>query len=74
MLKDYFSFEHIKIELEILNMKIKMSQRQVSDFDFYDLDNYAKNQQSLIIKIYQQIAYHKALNEFYEKNCRLCIS
>jgi len=65
--KDYFSFEHIKIELEILNMKIKMSQRQVNDSDFYDLDNYAKNQQSLIIKIYQQIAYHKALNEFYEK-------
>ena len=65
--KDYFSFEHIKIELEILNMKIKMSQRDVNDTDFYDLENYAKNDQSLIIKIYQQIAKHKALNEFYEK-------
>jgi CO dehydrogenase/acetyl-CoA synthase delta subunit len=64
--KDYFSFEHISIELEILNMKIKMSQRNVTDEDFKNLENYAKNDQNKIIKIYEQIAKHKALNDFYE--------
>ena len=64
--KDYFSFEHIGIELDILNMKIKMSQRNVSDDDFYHLTNYAKDDQNTIIKIYEQIAKHKTLNDFYE--------
>ena len=65
--KDFFSFEHISIELEILNMKIKMSERNVSDDDFYNLSNYAKDDQNTIIKIYKQISKHKTLNEFYEK-------
>ena len=65
--KDYFSFEHVIIELEILNMKVKMSQRKVADEEFYHLNNYAKNNQSTIIQIYEQIGKHKTLNEFYEK-------
>ena len=64
--KDYFSFEHIIIELEILNMKIKMSQRNVNDTDYYYLNNYAKDDQKTIIEIYNQIRKHKTLNEFYE--------
>ena len=64
--KDYFSFDHISIELEILNMKIKMSQRKVEDSEFSNLSNYAKDEQKTIIKIYDQIAKHKALNNFYE--------
>jgi len=64
--KDYFSFEHISIELEILNMKIKMSQRNVTDLDFYKLNNYAKTEQKTIMNIYEQIRKHKALSNFYE--------
>ena len=65
--KDYFAFEHISIELKVLNMKIKMSQRSVEDEQFYSLENYAKNDQNKIIQIYEQIRKHKTLNDFYEK-------
>ena len=64
--KDYFSFEQIRIELEILNMKIKMSQRKVLDSDFYYLTNYAKNNQTILMNIYEQIHKHKTLSNFYE--------
>ena len=65
--KDYFCFEHINIELEILNMKIKMSERNVSDEDLKNLDNYAKNNQNITIRIYNQISKHKVLSDFYEE-------
>ena len=64
--KDYFSFEQINTELEILNMKIKMSQRNVLDSDYYKLSNYAKNNQNILMDIYEQIHKHKSLNNFYE--------
>ena len=65
--KDYFSFDHIIENLELLNMKLKMSQRNISNNDFYNLTNYAKNSENSVIKIYNQISKHKVLKDFYEK-------
>ena len=65
--KDYFSFDHIIENLELLNMKLKMSQRNISNNDFYNLTNYAKNSENSVIKIYNQISKQKVLKDFYEK-------
>ena len=62
--KDYFAYEPISSELKILNMKLKMSQRDISEDGYYSLNNYAKNYTT---KIFDQISKHKALNDFYEK-------
>ena len=65
--KDYFSYDHIKEILELLNMKIKMSQREINMTDFSYLENYAKNSESSVIEIFNQISKHKTLKDFYEK-------
>ena len=65
--KDYLSYDHVKEILDLLNMKIKMSQRNVNMEDFSNLTNYVKNSENSVISIYNQISKHKILNEFYEK-------
>ena len=65
--KDYLSYDHVKEILDLLNMKIKMSQRNINMEDFSNLTNYVKNSENSIISIYNQISKHKILNEFYEK-------
>ena len=64
--KDFFSYDHIIEILELLNMKIKMSQRKVNDSDYSYLFNNAKDSENSVIKIYNQISKHKILNDFYE--------
>ena len=65
--KDYLSYDHVKEILDLLNMKIKMSQRNINMEDFSNLTNYVKNSENSVISIYNQISKHKILNEFYEK-------
>jgi len=65
--KDYFSYDHIIEILELLNMKIKMSQREINMTDYSYLNNYAKNSEKHVIQIYDQISKHEALKDFYEK-------
>ena len=67
IIKDYFSYDHIINILELLNMKIKMSQRAINMTDFSYLSNYAKDSEKSVIEIYNQISKHKALKDFYEK-------
>ena len=64
--KDYFSYDHIIEILELLNMKIKMSQRDINMTDYSYLTNYAKNSEKNVIQIYNQISKHKVLKDFYE--------
>ena len=65
--KDYLSYDHVIEILNLLNMKIKMSQRNITMGDYSYLPNYVKNSQDSVINIYNQISKHKTLNEFYEK-------
>ena len=65
--KDYFSFDHIIENLDLLNMKIQMSQRDITPGNFSHLSNDAKNSEDKVIKIYDQISKHKVLKDFYEK-------
>ena len=65
--KDYLSYDHVKEILDLLNMKIKMSQRNINMEDFSNLTNYVKNSENSVISVYNQISKHKILNEFYEK-------
>ena len=65
--KDYLSYDHVKEILDLLNMKIKMSQRNINMEDFSNLTNYVKNSENSVLSIYNQISKHKILNEFYEK-------
>ena len=65
--KDYLSYDHVIEILNLLNMKIKMSQRDITPGNYSYLSNYVKNSKDSVIKIYNQISKHKKLNDFYEK-------
>ena len=64
--KEFFSYDHIVEILNLLNMKIFMSQRITDQRNFSLFSNYVKDSEDKVINIYNQISKHKILNDFYE--------